>query len=155
MHPNTFLAATNIVAALPLFAAADREDWYTVAAFSFVTTFSVLSHYFECHKHCMPGHGASVRVSYALNRLDVLGLFAVLGRAARIVWLAGLSPFGQDQLFLLVGALAFALLRMSENAARINDMSFRDDYIRLHSAWHVLAYVTAWMFLRQAYSVEW
>ena len=140
MFENMFLAHSNWVAVYPLTLMARSSDWRSFVCLLNVALASYYSHLFECHKHGMPGNGLSPRVSYLLNRWDVVGVY-IFAMHFGIMYLDRYGPTmwpmvgdGAWPLFLSL-LIAMVFLRISEydkyNADRKNT------YIVTHTVWHV------------------
>jgi len=144
MNINGIVALSNAPAILALVAAHRTEDLGLFLCLLNVTLASVFSHLFECHKHGMPGNGLSPRVSYLLNRWDVVGcvLFG-FWFIQKYVTYYGMDPsmlFVDGRWMLMLTALIGEVcLRISEydkyNAAR------KHTYVVFHCAWHILIFV--------------
>src|SRR3989304_7064998 len=77
---NLFVALSNFTCVYPIYTSFKSHDYITTMIISFVSLFSFLSHLFENHKHGMKGIIKSKKISYILNRLDVLGCIFVIIR---------------------------------------------------------------------------
>lgn len=129
---NLLLAVTNFTAYYPIITALLAGDVITAGIIAFAAVMSVVSHLFESHKHGMNGFGCSPRVSYLLNRLDVLAVILVIGR---MLWICFTSRsvlviVGSPSLMLLLSlALICNLLSEADRGKRY--------YVPLHCIWHL------------------
>lgn len=143
---NLFVASTNLPILLPLYLSYENNDYVTGLSLLFLGIFSFTSHLFENHKHCMPGFGLSKKVSYILNRLDVLGCI-ILG--PRLLYFAYLNPlilsWNMMLVLLILGGLNFA----SEYDK--SSLELKNRYILLHSLWHVGIFIWIYVFLLDWY----
>lgn len=122
---NVIVAGSNFVALAPI-----RHSYFTdpitCGAITYAACASFVSHLFESHKHDMVGFGCSPRLSYFLNRLDVLGVVLLILRLAYI------SPLPKILRYLPL-ALACSLLNLySEHVT-----TSRTVFVILHSLWHI------------------
>lgn len=148
MWRNIIVAASNATCVYPICKAVANRDYLTAGALSFVSAASIVSHLVENHKHGMPGIGVSKRVSYILNRFDVLGCGLV---ALRLGYLYaskyGLSPsILMNNKWLLVGALIAGLcLGISEHDKY--NAKLQNVYMATHCVWHLAIFKLMDMFL--------
>jgi len=71
---NVIVAASNVVALMPLHVAWERKDLITFIALGFVTTASFVSHLFASHNHGQLGFGCHKKISRMLDACDLLGV---------------------------------------------------------------------------------
>lgn len=143
---NLLVASTNLPILLPLYLSYENGDYITGSSLLFLGIFSFISHLFENHKHCMPGFGLSKKISYILNRLDVLGCI-ILG--PRLLYFAYLNSvilsWNKIIILLILGFLNFA----SEYDK--TTLEFKNRYILLHSLWHIGIFIWIYVFLFEWY----
>lgn len=148
MLANLYLALSNFPAVYPISRAHRHGDYTTAGIIFFVSVASFVSHLAENHKHGMPGIGLSQRVSYILNRFDVLGCVLVGCRLAQLY----LSKYGlsmavamDKKLKFLAMCLPFVLLRISEYDKY--NPTLKPLYIATHPIWHASIFMAMDRFL--------
>lgn len=149
MYDNLLTTFTNIPMIMSIYLAYSNSDYMTMLCITFVMYFSFSSHLVENHKHNMTGlKRVSSRMSYFLNRMDVLGCLIV---ACRFCYLFNeydpLIPF--DELFL--GCVGLSLNYISEIEKYDPEFKWKH-YIPLHSLWHLMAARSMYVYLDIIYS---
>jgi hypothetical protein len=141
---NIIVAASNFPCIYPISLAYKNRDFLTTGIVTYVASASVVSHLFENHKHGMPGFlkimgiSSSQKLSYILNRLDVLGAFLTMGRFGYLYYEKyGLtSDFFFDNPCYTAWLLStFGLLFISEYD-KFNP-KLKRIYIFTHCLWHM------------------
>lgn len=153
MWRNFVVAASNFTCIYPITKAVANGDYVTAAAISFVSAASIISHLVENHKHGMPGIGLSKRVSYILNRFDVLGCGLVTCRLGYLYlskYGLSLSVFSGNRLLLLGAGMAFLFLRVSEHDKY--NAKLRNIYMVTHCVWHLAIFkIIGWFLMKIIY----
>ncbi len=114
--PNLLVAVTNFPAIYAINLAIDKRDILTASVITYVASASFLSHLVENHKHGMYGIGFSPRISYFLNRLDVLGCVFVGLRFSYLYYIKyGLciGILSKNKYLIFIYFLPFILLKIS------------------------------------------
>ena len=148
MLANLLVALSNAPCYFPINTALANNDRITFGALAFVSSASFLSHLVENHKHGMPGIGFSKKVSYFLNRLDVLGCLVVSSRFSYLYFTKyGLSnsPLLDNKLFILASVIPLIFLRISEYDKY--NYRLKNVYIITHCIWHVSIFAVMNYFL--------
>jgi len=143
---NLLVASTNLPILLPLYLTYLNNDYLTGLSLLFLGIFSFTSHLFENHKHCMPGFGLSKRISYILNRLDVLGCIIVGPRLLYFAYINFLILSWNKILILLI-LLCFNLVSEYDKTT----VALKSRYILLHSIWHIGIFMWIYFFLLDWY----
>ena len=143
MNENWTVACTNLMALYPLVLMYRSADWISFFCLLNVSIASFVSHLFECHKHGMPGNGASERTSYLLNRWDVAGCVVFAARFAAIF----IVRYGPTPWPLVLNGLwpVFILFLVANVFLRISEYDkynarLKDRYIITHCAWHFMIF---------------
>lgn len=138
MFRNLLVAVSNFPSIFPMYQAFLRKDYLTTGIISFVAGASFLSHLVENHKHGMPGIGFSKKISYFLNRLDVIGCFLV---GSRFMYMycqkygVSFDVINQNKLAFFICSLPRIFWQGSEYDKY--NPNLRNTYIILHSIWHL------------------
>lgn len=138
---------SNLLMLWPIRLAYRNNDILTVFCISFVMFFSFVSHLVENHKHNMNGIGVSKKISYLLNRLDVLGCILVISRFLYLMYEYefDITP---DDIFNILIAVTINIISEIDK----NNINFKwKHYIPLHSLWHIMAAKLMYDFLIQIY----
>lgn len=142
---NILLCLSNFTAYFPITKACNNGDIITSLVLGFVAGASVVSHLFESHKHGMSGFGIDAKVSYMLNRFDVLGCVLVALRAGYLYWYKyGLSSDGliANPLLTVATVVALALNAISEH-----DKDEKKYFILTHTLWHLSIFIYGYYWL--------
>ncbi len=150
MWENLLVALSNLPCYFPIQTALHNSDYLTASSIIFVSVFSFISHLVENHKHGMSGFPFlefSRKVSYILNRLDVLGCFIVIIRFGYLFY----SKYDTDLRYLIKGNLLIFLL-MSVLFLRISEYDkynarLKYLYMLTHCIWHISIFLTMNKFL--------
>ena len=148
MFSNIIVALSNVLSFYPIYISYFKRDYITTSLLSFVSTTSFISHLIENHKHGMPGIGFSKKMSYIMNRFDVLGCIMV---SARLLYLYNskynfsLKIIKNNKFKFLLMASPFILGRISEYDKYNTALKTR--YIITHSLWHLSIFVSLGKFL--------
>ena len=138
MLQNLIVALSNIPAIYPIYLASRQKDYLTVAALGFVGLASFTSHLVENHKHGMSGIGFSPKVSYILNRFDVLGCALVAMRFSYLYYNKyglSLNIVLQNKVLFFSFLIPFIFLRISEHDKY--NPKLKNIYIITHCLWHI------------------
>lgn len=141
---NLFMALSNLTCILPIYTSWRFKDGKTCLCLCLVSTASFVSHLVENHKHGMPGFFPEMKrsVSYAWNRIDVLGCLILISRLLYLyVNIYGLILEVQ----LLPLSLPILLNLISEYDQYNPDLKIR--YLCLHSLWHLMVFINLNIFL--------
>lgn len=150
MYPNILVALSNITCIYPIYIAWMHRDRATAYVISFVAVASFISHLVENHKHNMPGIGFTKKVSFWLNRMDVLGCMITTLRFLQIFHLRyafSVNAIRHNKLIFFSYCLPFILLAISENKPDKHNPKKRTLYIATHSIWHLTIFATMGHFL--------
>lgn len=138
---NVLMATTNVASVPSIRRAATARDYWTVALLGFAAGASFVSHLFESHKHGMDGFGCPPRISFALNRVDVVGACLLAMRVAMItplkLYLSHAPPL----------ALCVCLNLISER-----DPKTQRIFLVCHSLWHICVFFSLSRLLRDIYT---
>jgi len=148
MISNLIVALSNFPCIYPISRSILQKDYLTTSIISFVASASFFSHLVENHKHGMPGIGFSKKISYFLNRIDVLGCLLVSLRFSQLYYLKyGLSVdvILKNKLSFMMLCLPFIFLRISEYDKY--NPKLKNIYIITHSIWHMTIFRTMEIFL--------
>src|SRR5437868_10107233 len=74
---NVLVAITNFPIIFTILMTIKNKDHLTTCILIFLGLSSFISHLFENHKHGMYGFGVSPKISYILNRFDVIGVWSI------------------------------------------------------------------------------
>lgn len=134
---NILVALSNVPSIFPIYQAHKNNDIVTLSCISFVSVFSFLSHLVENHKHGMPGIGISPKISYILNRLDVLGCIFAVSRFGKIFLsdLSILKSITNDKHIMIGLPLVLASSVISEYDKYNPKLKHR--YVLFHCLWHI------------------
>ena len=154
MLENILLACTNLGAVAPIMTAWKMGDKWTALVIGYVGTASFISHLMENHKHGMSGIGIGFnkKMSYLLNRLDVIGCILTGARLAYIYWLkhgTSLQPLLSHPYLLALGILSYSLNIVSEYDKYNPRLKWL--YIPTHSLWHISVFWIMNRFLQKLY----
>lgn len=119
---NIVVALSNFPAVYPIYHAYCQGDILTTSIVAYVATASFVSHLFENHKHGMPGVLSlwnihpNTKISYILNRLDVLGAGLTILRFGSLYYDRYQSPafLLKHKLFTTLLISSFGFLFISE-----------------------------------------
>lgn len=142
-HWNCWMAATNLTALFPLFKA--KNDTLTLYSLAFAAGASFISHLFESHKHGMIGFNCSHRVSYLLNRTDVLAAALLVIRIFSITKWATLFKYS-------IPVCLCALLNLVSEYDKTP--STRRFFLLTHTLWHISIFVSLRFLLKEVYNTK-
>lgn len=126
---NFLLSISNFPIIFPLITTYSNNDNITFISIFFVGLMSFLSHLVENHKHDMKGIGFSKKISYILNRLDVLGCLIVSIRFLQLYYY-NYARFLNSQFYIMLSiSLSFNLISAKSKTKFI--------YIISHILWHI------------------
>ena len=144
---NIIVALTNLPVILPIRTSYLKGDMLTATTIGFVGLASFVSHLAENHKHGMIGIGLSKKVSYYLNRLDILGCILTGARLGYLYYNRygiTISPIKTVDIFRIL--IAFMFLRISEYDKYNSTLKWI--YIPMHSLWHISIFMLMNRFLK-------
>ena len=146
---NAWMALSNFTAIIPLVYTIKNGDVMSFLPILFVSIFSTISHYYECHKHGMIGDKSPLsymsdrEFSYMMNRFDVLGCTLVI---ARFLYLA-IRPDLYTLLSHNIDLIILTIISYMCNFASERVFTEKEYYIPLHSVWHVTIYPLIYLWL--------
>ena len=141
---NVLLAISNWVIYMPMYKSYYADDYLTTLCLLFVGSMSFLSHLVENHKHGMPGIGFSRKMSYILNRCDVIACIFTLARFGYLSYFVSLNKE------IYFNAL-LALICMIISEYDKYNIKLKSRYVYFHIMWHTLIFYSMDMFLEQYY----
>lgn len=145
---NILTAITNITFYYPFLTSITRKDYITGYLILFAACASAISHLFESHKHKMIGFGTDPRVSYILNRVDVLGVILLVIRILYLAKALVIHGIDRDKLVLIIGLGIPIFL--------LNLISEMDEgyyyYLPLHCMWHLSVFLHLDLILNSIYT---
>lgn len=133
---NLVVALSNLTCLFPIWKTYDQGDLITLCLISFVSVASFVSHLFESHKHGMTGFGVDPKISFLLNRFDVLGVFLFFSRMIYLWWASGLELSLIRDHFELFCQLVFLFCLLLISEYDKTDKTKRI-FIITHSLWHL------------------
>nr|AEX62301.1 hypothetical protein mv_L96 [Moumouvirus Monve] len=150
MLANIIVGLSNLPAYYAIKLSFDNGDYLTSAALLFVAKASFISHLVENHKHGMTGVGFSKKISYVLNRFDVMGCILNIMRFSYLYY----SKYGMsydilfdNKSYIYFGLITFLFLRISEYDKY--NPKLKNIYIVTHCLWHVSIFTFIYCFLNK------
>lgn len=137
---NVLIATTNLPALWPL--VTSRNDPITFGAILFASSASFISHLFESHKHGMHGFGCNEKLSYYLNRMDVIAAIILIYRMFEISSWLTLIKFTPIVLFSMV---------INVISERDKSLATRNFFLITHSIWHISIFIILHFVLKDVY----
>lgn len=151
MIENLIVSISNFSCVYPLYLCYKNKDIWSGLAIGFVSTFSILSHLVENHKHGMIGIGGfSKETSYILNRFDVLGCGISMVRFGYLYYKKfgwNLYPLFSDKYLVELAIISFFFLRISEYDKY--NPRLKNRYIITHCIWHIGIFIAMGDFLKK------
>lgn len=141
---NLLTTITNFTSYYPIRRALLHGDWITALIISFAAMASAVSHLFESHKHQMTGFGTDPKISYLLNRVDVLAVIMTLGRVLYL-WYWGHFKILEHLTLLFSLILAWGCNLISES-----DPGYTY-YLPFHCVWHLSIFLILDRYLEGVY----
>lgn len=144
---NLLTTVTNFTAYYPFLTSIHHGDHITATLTAFAGCASAVSHLFESHKHQMSGFGMDPQISYALNRIDVIGVILLSIRCAQLLFNKNWWIFLIDHWDLVVLAIPILLMNL------ISEMdSGHYYYLPLHCVWHLSIFLLLNKYLLAVYA---
>jgi hypothetical protein len=146
---NILVACTNYPAIYSIKQAFWANDTITFIVLLFVALASFISHLVENHKHGMNGIGLSTKVSFYLNRVDIIACICVI---FRLIYLycakygTNINILLKNKYKVLIMITPIIFLAISEYDKYNHNL--KTLYIIMHSLWHISIFVVINIFLK-------